>query len=443
MSLCTVFLDRFAPKAGGLPAGDALQWAFGACLLSLAASLSLGCEQSEPEQVALETTRVLRRDIAYSAIADGVVEPLLTVEVKSKASGEILSLPVDTGDEVEAGDVLVRIDPVDAQNAVAQAESDLEATLARRKLTESSLRRAEQLYREGMFAESEYDLAVYEARQAEADAVKARITLDLARRRLEETTVKAPLSGTILTKNVEVGNVIASAVTQVSGGTILMTMADLSMVEIRSLVDEVDIGQIAPEMPVRITVEAYPGRVFEGQVTRIEPQAVVEQNVTLFPVLVRLQNDDRSLRPGMNAEIEILVDRRDDVTAVPVEAVRAPNDVALAARLLGMDAPAPIAAASEVSTRGRQDGRPATGRAAVAFVRAEDGPVMREVRVGLSDWDYAEILSGLSEGEEVILLPSSAVLRQQEEILQRMRRTRSLPGMGGRSKKQPRSRGGS
>jgi HlyD family secretion protein len=285
-----------------------------------------------------------------------------------------------------------------------------------------------------MYPEADYDEAIYEARQAQADAVKARITLDLARRRLEETTVRAPISGTILTKNVEVGNVIASAVTQVSGGTVLMTMADLSTVEIRSLVDEVDIGRLAEDMSVLITVEAHPGRIYQGKVARIEPKAVVEQNVTLFPVLVRLDNEDRTLRPGMNAEIEILIHRSDNVTAVPVEALRSPDDAAPAARYLGIDV-SPEHEETRTGSHNSETHNRSRGesRRAVVFVRTEDGPEMRDVEVGISDWSYAEILAGLSEGEEVILLPSSTVLRQQEELQERMRRTRSLPGMSRRS----------
>ncbi|MCZ6778694.1 MAG: efflux RND transporter periplasmic adaptor subunit [Acidobacteria bacterium] len=405
-------------------------------VLALVGGQLSACDARGPELPLIETSTVVRRDITYSAIADGVVEPILTVEVKSKASGEITVLAVDTGHEVKAGDVLVRIDPLDAQNASAQAGADLEATVARQRFAESALRRAEQLREENMLPEADYDLAVYEARQAQADAVKARITLDLAHRRLEETTVRAPISGTILTKNVEVGNVIASAVTQVSGGTILMTMADLSSVEIRSFVDEVDVGRVAASMPVRITVEAYPGREYQGVVDRIEPQAIVEQNVTLFPVLVRMKNQDRSLRPGMNVEAEIMLARRDDVISVPMEAIRSVDDIELAAQFLGLS-PSSLDGNGMSESPGSTNHNPSSsnGRRAIAFVNTTGGPEIRPVLVGVSDWNHAEVLSGLSEGEEVILLPSSTVLRQQQERLERFRRTRGIPGMNRRSKK--------
>ena len=404
--------------------------------LALVGGQLAACDARGPEALLIETSTVVRRDIAYSAIADGVVEPILTVEVKSKASGEIMALPVDTGHEVKAGDVLVRIDPIDAQNTSAQAEADLQAALARQKFAESALRRAEQLRNENMYSEADYDLAVYEARQAQADAVKARITLDLARRRLEETIVRAPISGTILTKSVEVGNVIASAVTQVSGGTVLMTMADLSSVDIRSFVDEVDVGRVTAGMPVRITVEAYPGRDYRGTVDRIEPQAIVEQNVTLFPVLVLMKNQDRSLRPGMNVEAEIMLARRDDVISVPTEAIRSVDDIELAAQFLGLS-PSSLDGDDMHESPASTNHNPSSsnGRRAIAFVNTAAGPEIRPVMVGVSDWNHAEVLSGLSDGEEVILLPSSTVLRQQQDLIERFQRTRGIPGMNRRSKK--------
>ncbi len=405
-------------------------------VLALVGGQLAACDTRGPEAPLMEISTVARRDIAYSAIADGVVEPILTVEVKSKASGEITALPVDTGHEVKASDILVRIDPVDAQNAFAQAEADLEATLARQRFTESALRRAEQLREENMYAEADYDEAVYEARQAQADAVKARINLDLANRRLEETTVRAPISGTILTKSVEVGNVIASAVSQVSGGTVLMTMADLSSIEIRSFVDEVDVGRVTAEMPVRITVEAYPGRDYRGTVDRIEPQAIVEQNVTLFPVLVRMRNEDRSLRPGMNVEVEIMLARRDDVISVPTEAIRSADDIELAAQFLGLSPSSLDGDGMNVSPESTNH-KPSSSnvRRAIAFVNTAEGPEIRPIMVGVSDWNHAEILSGLSDGEEVILLPSTTVLRQQQDRIERYQRTRGIPGMSRKSKK--------
>jgi HlyD family secretion protein len=136
---------------------------------------------------------------------------------------------------------------------------------------------------------------------------------------------------------VEVGTVISSATSNVGGGTVLLTMADLDTVQVRTLVDETDIGKIQPGMAVTIAVDAYPTRPFEGEVLKIEPQAVTQQNVTMFPVLVRIANREGLLKPGMNAEVEMHVGRRDGVLAIPNAALRTQRDVGSAALVLGLD----------------------------------------------------------------------------------------------------------
>ena len=149
-------------------------------------------------------------------------------------------------------------------------------------------------------------------------------------------TSARPITGTIIAKTVERGTVIASATANVSGGTTLLQMADLNLVQVRTLVDETDIGKVQPGQLATITVDAYPNRPFEGTVLKIEPQAQTEQNVTVFPVLVRIQNREGLLRPGMNTEVEIHVGNREGVPAVPNAALRTQRDVASAAQVLGL-----------------------------------------------------------------------------------------------------------
>src|SRR5690606_11892304 len=120
------------------------------------------------------------------------------------------------------------------------------------------------------------------------------------------------------------------------GGTPLMLMADLAQMQVRTLVDETDIGRIRPGQGARVLVEAYPGRVFAGEVLKIEPQAVVDQNVTMFPVLVLLDNRDRLLNPGMNAEVQVEIARREDVVTVPNAAIVGPRDLVAAGAVLGL-----------------------------------------------------------------------------------------------------------
>ena len=165
--------------------------------------------------------------------------------------------------------------------------------------------------------------------------VAARVDVENARIALEDTEVRAPADGTILSKSVEVGQVISSPTTDVGGGTPLLRMADLSHVRVRALVDETDVGKLAAGQPARISVASFPGLSFTGSIEKIEPQAIVDQNVTLFPVLVALPNPDGRLRPGMNVEASFDAARREEVLTVPVAALRTDRDLASTARLLG------------------------------------------------------------------------------------------------------------
>ncbi len=280
---------------------------------------------------------VRARDIVVSASAAGAVEPITTVEVKSKASGEIFEIKVETGDVVAAGQLLVRVDPRVPQATLRQAEADLRLAEAQLENAQSKLRRAEELHKTQSITDQEYEDSRLAVASARAQLVRAQRSLEDARISAEDTEVKAPISGVIIQKNVEVGSVISSATREVGGGTVLLQMANLDTVQVRALVDETDIGKIAPGMEVTIAVDAYPNRPFRGRVLKIEPQATVTQNVTMFPVLVRIPNTSGLLKPGMNSEVEVHVGSRERVLAVPNAALRTDRDIASAAEVLGLD----------------------------------------------------------------------------------------------------------
>jgi len=298
----------------------------------LACSDSHATEDNDELQLAVAE----RRNLEVLAEAAGLIEPVRLVEVKSKASGEVLRIHVETGQDVERGALLVEIDPRDVRNAFAQAEADLAVAEARLATAEAQKRRVEELRKANVVTEQEYESAALEEANARAQLVKARTNLELARERLGDVTVRAPIDGTIIQRSVEIGTIIASASQNISGGTPLLTMADLSQMQVRTLVDETDIGQIRPGLVARVMVEAYPGRVFTGEVLKIEPQAVVDQNVTMFPVLVLLDNAERLLNPGMNAEVQIEVARRENVVTVPNAAIVSPRDLMTAGSVLGL-----------------------------------------------------------------------------------------------------------
>ena len=224
-----------------------------------------GCSR-EPEERVFNIAKLEQRDIIVSVEAAGIIEPETTVEVKSKASGEILEMHSDTGDVVEVGQLIVQIDKRTPKNALAQAEAELEAAEARRSIAQTQTERAKTLLQSGTFNEVDYEQTVLEFANAKAEVVRAQVAVENARIALDDTEVRAPISGTIIEKNVEKGQVISSPTQDVGGGTELLKMADLRSVQVRALVDETDIGKIIPDQNAVIEVAAYPNQPFEGRV---------------------------------------------------------------------------------------------------------------------------------------------------------------------------------
>jgi HlyD family secretion protein len=429
--------------------------------LALAAGLSACAGESEGEPPSTDTARVERRDLDVAADASGQIEPLRVVEVKSRVSGELQKIDVETGQELSQGDLIGLVDPRDVRNALAQAQADQALASARVANTTAQRRRAEKLAKEGVISEQDLETAQLQETDARASLVKARTNLDLAREKMGDVDIRAPISGMVIEKTVEQGQIIASASGNVSGGTTLVKMADLSTVQARALVDETDIGRLKPGQPAQVTVEAFPGRTFRGSVSKIEPQAVVDQNVTMFPVLIELANPDRLLKPGMNAEVSVSIAHRPDVVAVPNEAVASVREAATAGAALGLDEDqlrekmeqmrqargggqrGAAGGAGNDRPRGEWSGRRRGGsgadggqgggdmRPGVVFVKGPDGPEPKLVMLGLSDWDYTEVIRGLEPGAEVYLISIARLKQQQDQFTERMRQRAGGGMLGG------------
>jgi HlyD family secretion protein len=424
--------------------------------------LLAGCKKEAPP-VTYQALPVERRDIVVSAQASGSIQPDTTVEVKSKASGEVQQINAETGQVVKRGASLVRIDPRNARNAMAQAQADLDVAKARLANSTSQKRRADELFQTRSITEQEHEQALLDYADSKAAVVRSQVDVDNARIQLEDTDVRAPITGTIIEKTTERGQVIASATSNVSGGTTLMKMADLGLVQVRTLVDETDIGKIQPGQRATVSVDAFPNRPFRGTVLKIEPQAQTEQNVTMFPVLVRIDNEEGLLRPGMNSEVEIHVGRRDSVLAVPNAALRTIRDVGSAAQVLGLDpsavqrqltaarptdstgqasmgAATPAANRARSGTRTRRGPPQGSGSRYIVFVRRDGKPTPVWVRTGLTDMDYSEVLDGVTASDSVLVLPSASLVQSQQDSRERVNRITgggAIPGMRQQQSTQP------
>ena len=429
-------------------------------------------EIEEEELGELPTVIAAVRDITVSVSATGILQPVKIVEIKSKASGEILEMPVEMGDFLEAGALIAQIDTRILDQELKQVGADYESAEIRLQIAQRQFVRAESLHAEDLISDNDFETSKQNFTSAESQFIRAEASLELARERLEDTTVTAPISGTIIAKTVEQGQIIASSTNNVSGGTVLIQMADLSELEIRTLVDEIDIGNVKAGLRIESTVEAFASMSFEGEVRKIEPQAVVQQSVTTFPVLSRIDNSDGLLLPGMNADVSIIIKERSNVLTVSNEAVRSPEDAREVIQLLGLDAPVDVLQSSLVtslenptqpasasmrepgdlangnSDNGHADSRETVTKAhpvgdisgdndsrqepAVVFVLDIDGRFhAREIVTGVRDWETSEVLAGLEEGEELVLLPSTSLLRSQQDIRDRFARQNTvvlLPG---------------
>jgi HlyD family secretion protein len=446
-----------------------------------------GCKKSTDTALVIETAPVERRSIVLSAQANGTVEPIDIVEVKSKASGTIIKMPVDVGSKVKVGDLLVQIDPRTVQNAYTQAAADLASATVARSVALSQRNRSAELYQQKIITSTEMEAATLTFASADANVVKARTDLSTARLQLEDATITAPTNGTVIARPVSVGTVITSASTAASGGTAILDMADLSKVRMRAFVNETDIGNVKAGQTATVTVDAFPNRRFVGIVEQVQPEAVVQSSVTMFPVLVSLDNSDGALMPGMNGQVVMDILRKDGVLAVPSDAIRNARDAGTVAPVLGVSpdslkaalaaaraaraggaggtagdttggrrrfgaassTPGAVGAAGgaqgTASSTGRRfgggggagggaggfagggaggagaAGSSRTGGAMYVFVKKGDKYSPRVVRLGVSDFDYSEVLSGVQQGEQVALLGPAVLQAQRDQLQARIR----------------------
>jgi HlyD family secretion protein len=316
-------------------------WAVSGILIVFFAVYMLRADNGQSDLGEVKSGVVKKDDLRITVGATGVVTPYIEVEVKSKAGGEIISFPFEEGDSLKKGETAVRLDPETEKSRVNQARADLlsaEAALEKARITlkdqELKLKRQKSLFDDKVVSRQDLDNAVIlvemtksDVKIAEAGLIRAEEALKEAEDRLEDTEIKAPLSGTILKKYAEEGQVIASTTSSVSEGTLIFTMADLERIYIEALVDETDIGRVRPDQTVAVTADAYPLRTFRGNVVRIAPQGQVDSTITVFEVIIEIADSEKSmLKPMMTANAEILTRLREGVLIVPSEAVRAVED---------------------------------------------------------------------------------------------------------------------
>ena len=249
----------------------------------------------------------------------GTLDPVTTVEVGTQVSGIIDQILVDFNDTVKKGQVIARLDTTLLQSAVRDAEANLERNQAQLRQAEREFARIEGLYAKEIVAENEFNSAQYDLEVARAGVKSAEVTLEKAEQNLAYATIYAPISGTVIERNVDVGQTVASSL---STPQLFLIADDLSKMQILASVDESDIGRIVEGQTGRFTVQAYPDDTFEGTVRQVRLQSTIEENVVNYTVVVDVENPDGRLLPGMTATVDFLVETVSDVLKVPNAALR-------------------------------------------------------------------------------------------------------------------------
>ncbi len=370
------------------------------------------------------TVPVERQDMNIRVSASGLIEPIREIEIKSKASGKILRLSVESGDRVTRGALLALVDTTEVAANLRQSLARLEYVRSQYRVAERAKNRADDLYRRGMISEDEYDTAQLEYTGRRADLISSEADVDKKQEQRNDTVLRAPIAGTILEKDVEEGQIIASATSAVSEGTTLMKMADLTRVQVRVLVDESDVGRVHAGQHAAVTADAYPDRKFEGEIDKIEPVPESEQNVTFYPVLIAIDNSDRLLLPGMRMSAEIDVLSVDSVVTVSSDAVVLLRDAGYTGTLINV----PEDDVKAVMDSAGVD--PMARDKAVVFVADTSDNSLEPVvvSIGVRDWNLTEITDGLKEGQIVLVPPSASIARQFQEYRERYRQWNRLPG---------------
>ena len=355
--------------------------------------------------------KVEKGDLAKSVVATGKVTPITKVEVKSKASGIVKKLLVDAGDKVKKGQLLAQLDKVEIEAQVEQSRAAVESAEASLTSAQADYERAKVdaegpdvpllkraydraigMAKEGVVstsaledAQKNYELALNKQNVAKAQAAVLKAKIAQARgqlgqdqanlKQLEEqlsyTDIVSPIDGVVLSRDVEMGDAVSSILVLGSSATLVMTLGDTSSVYVKGKVDESDIGKVYLGQPARIKVESFKDKTFNGVVTKISPMGVEKDNVTTFEVRVSINNPGGELKAEMTANAEIILEEHKNVLQIPEGAIIYDKD-----KKASVEIPDPS---------------------------AKDGKKKIAVNIGISNGAKTELLSGLKEGDQVVL----------------------------------------
>ena len=358
----------------------------------------------KPKESPFRLGKVTTSDLQVSVREVGVVDPVNKVEVKSTVSGRVIELHVREGDRVKRGDLLAEVEPdVTQAQSLSDVTSSVTSAELRLKDSERSLAAQQRLYENGLLGkeslrdfEMNRDLA---AQELAAAKTRYRIVeehgIPVAGGGAQRARVVAPMDGVVIARGVELGETVTSGVSSFNAGTVLFTVADLQSLVVKVNLNEVDIAKVHVGQPVRLTLDAYPHKSFDGKVRFVAPAATLVEKIKVFEIEIALDHLDESFRTGMSANVEILGDRRDAALSIPLEALQRRDGATVVYRLKSTLTPKETEKAREALD----------GRSKFVWLSENWKDYFEPVTIeaGIATLERVEVLTGLTANDQVAL----------------------------------------
>jgi len=358
------------------------------------------CHQ-RTEPASFNQATVTRGELTANVTATGILNPVKSVQVGCQVSGRISKLYVDFNSAVTNGQLIAEIDPRIYDGQVEQAEADLSNATANLELQRVQSKRAAELYASKLVSGSDFDTAQATLHQAEAVVKIKQALLDNSRANLGYTKIVSPVDGVIILRAVDVGQTVAASF---NTPTLFQIANDLTKMQIDAAVAEADVGGVVEGQIVEFTVDAYPTRTFHGEVVEVRNSPTTVNNVVTYDAVIGVTNADYKLKPGMTANVSVIVAQREDALRLPNSALRfrPPDSVTVLTNQL-VSLPQPTNAVAGAAGKGKGK---ANRNIRTVYVLAQDGnaPELKpvQVRTGITDGIYTEIVEGLKEGDKVV-----------------------------------------
>ncbi len=343
-----------------------------------------------------QTATITRGAVTQAVTATGTLNPVVNVQVGSQVSGNIAKLFVDFNSQVKAGQVVAQIDPALFQATVTQAEGDLANAQAALELAKLNASRTQELFAKKTSSQADVDQAMANLHQAEANAKIKQGALDKAKADLDHCTITSPIDGVVISRSVDVGQTVAASLQ----APVIFTIAnDLTKMQIDTNVAEADVGVVKVGQSVDFTVDAFPMQTFQGKVVQVRNAPITVQNVVTYDTVIGVSNPDLKLKPGMTANVAIIVAHKDNVLQIKNAALRyrPPDATPVEIRRTSTSRPGrPGGGRSGAGQEGRAE------RTVYVLPTGASRPRPVQIKTGISDGITTEVMEGLKEGDRVV-----------------------------------------